>query len=127
MLRFCHMNLPLPLGAGVGLCWNNSLLGENNKNDIEIKESIKYYKMFFNPIFFIVSIATFLSYFCCWYMQPVMSIRLDEFDLSIFWIGAFFAISPLTYTISSLMITWFTDRVNDKFLIHILYIILKVN
>ena len=61
----------------------NSFFEENKQNDIEIKESVKYYKIFFNPIFFIVSIATFLSYFCWWYMQPVMSLRLEEFDLSI--------------------------------------------
>ena len=53
------------------------------------------------------------------FMQPVMSLRLDDFDLNIIWVGVFFAISPITYTISNLFITCFTSRINDKLLIFI--------
>ena len=92
---------------------------DENKNTKQVvkKEPIKYYRVFFRPIFFITSLATFLSYFWWCYIEPVMSLRLDEFNLSSFWIGVFFSISSLMYTISSLLISWFTSKINNKLLI----------
>ena len=88
---------------------------KNNKN--APKEPVKYYKVLLRPIFLTTSLATFLSYFWSCYMEPVMALRLDEFDLSPFWIGAFFSIASLMYTISSLMVACFAERIDNKLLI----------
>ena len=96
---------------------DNTNSSSNNKETISVREPIKYYQVFFRPIFFITSICSFLSCFWFSYTEPVMSLRLDEFHLSSAVIGIFFSIAPFMYTISSLSVSWMADKVDSKKLI----------
>ena len=106
--------------------WDNNYVSDCDDKGVPLyvegnkaskRESVKYYKVFFRPVFFIISIATFLSYFWCCYTEPTMAIRLNEFNLSSLWIGAFFSISSLMYTVSSLLVSCFSNKINNKLLI----------
>ena len=48
-----------------------------------------------------------------------MSLRLDDFNLQSFWIGAFFAICPLMSTMSSLIYVYIWDKIDNMLLIFI--------
>ena len=91
---------------------------EDKENNIhfENKKPIKYYQIFFRPISIITSIATFLAVLWLTYFEPTLSLRLDDFGLSSLWIGAFFTLAPITYTISSLSISWMTSKIDPKYI-----------
>ena len=88
-----------------------------NKLNLKNKEPIKYYKVFFRPLFFLTSVSTFLSLFWLTYSEPVLSLRLDDFDLNSALIGVFFSIAPLMYTISSLTISWVATKIDGRYII----------
>lgn len=50
-------------------------------------------------------------------MEPVLAIRLMEFNISEFWVGIFFCINAIAYVMGSLCISYFTDRFDNKILI----------
>ena len=79
--------------------------------------SIKYSEILFRPIALITFISTFFALWWLTYFEPTLSIRLDDYGLSSLWIGVFFSLSPITYTISSLSISWMTSKIDAKYLI----------
>ena len=96
---------------------NHNLIDKDETENED--EQVSYLKLLFLPVFFITSLIAFLSFFWYWYMEPVMSLRLDDFNLQSFWIGAFFAICPLMSTMSSLVYVYIWDKIDNMLLIFI--------
>ena len=99
----------------------------NTSNDLEDSNNIylpkkgrkpvQYWDLFRHPLFAVTSFWAFLSYFEYWYMEPVMSLRLEEFEMTSIQIGLFFCIYGVMYTFTSLTISFFTDAFENKILI----------
>ena len=68
-------------------------------------------------MFTLTAIAAFLSYFQYVYFEPILTVRLLEFEISEFMIGLFFSINAVSYMIVSLFISWFTNRYDNKAII----------
>ena len=81
------------------------------------KEPISYMRLFSRRIFTATAFCGFLVYFEYWYMQPVMSIRLEEFGLGPIMTGIYFSIYYIMYTIGNLCISFFTNRFDSKLII----------
>lgn len=74
--------------------------------------------------FFFAGTTAFLGYFCYGYMEPLLAFRLKEFDLSQSQIGLFFAIMPVFYVFSSIMVQ-FTPKWIEKRLVLIVACLLS--
>ena len=63
------------------------------------------------------AIAAFLCYFQYTYFEPILSVRLLDFEISDFMIGLFFSLNGVSYMFVSLIISWFTDRYDNQMII----------
>jgi MFS family permease len=52
-------------------------------------------------------------------MEPVLAFRLEEFNISPVYIGTFFSIQPVSYSLLSFAITWFTEKYANRGLLMI--------
>lgn len=68
-------------------------------------------------MFLLTSISAMLSYFSWTFVEPILAIRLTEFDLTPLQIGIFFSAGPICYTVSNIFAPWFADRLDNKILI----------
>ena len=83
----------------------------------KVRKPVQYWDLFRHPIFAVTSFWAFLSYFEYWYMEPVMSLRLEEFNMSSIEVGLFFCIYGVMYTFTSLSISFFTSAFENQTLI----------
>ena len=90
-----------------------SITKVNHHEEIQL-QSVRYLKLFFNPIILFTSIASFISCFEYCYIEPILAIRPSEMGLTQWHIGAFFCIQGLSYTIATLFTSFFTDRFDIK-------------
>jgi MFS family permease len=81
------------------------------------EHAITYTEVLKQRIFVCSAIAAFFGYFDVSFMEPVLSLRLMEFDLSKFWIGVFFCLYALGYILGSLTVGVFSKRFENKILI----------
>lgn len=82
-----------------------------------VNPRITYTELLCQRVFVCTAIAAFFSYVAYSYQEPVLAVRLMDFDLSPFWIGIFFSINAVSYVISSLVISWFTYYFKNRTLI----------
>ena len=76
--------------------------------------SVSYLNLLGNPLFLIISIAWFISWFEYWYFVPILALRLEEMGLDEPEIGFFFWIYGISYSISILSVSYFTERFEIK-------------
>ena len=50
-------------------------------------------------------------------MEPVLALRVMDFNISSFWLGIFFSLNAITYTLACFAVSWLTDKFENKFLI----------
>lgn len=68
-------------------------------------------------MFLLASVSAMLSYFSWCFMEPILAVRLTDFDLSPPQIGVFFCLAPAFYMISNIFAPWFTEKFDNKILI----------
>ena len=95
---------------------NKSTFIDHQNADIAPKKKPKvgYIQLFSRRIFLLTSLSSFFAYFEYWYLEPILSIRLEDFNLTPIEIGLFFWSYAATYTAASLVVFWFTKRYNKK-------------
>jgi MFS family permease len=76
-----------------------NIVAENSSGP---QDRIRYSDVFKNRVFTMASIVGFFGYFGYSYLEPVLAIRLIEFKLSEFWIGAFFSLGAVGYIVGGL-------------------------
>ena len=76
--------------------------------------SVSYVKLLCNPLIMITAIAHFISWFEYCYLEPILALRLDKMELNETQIGLFFLIFGVSYTCSTLSLSYFTDRYEIK-------------
>ena len=103
---------------------NNILIGEEKlsidsqcNHKLAQDKPIRYIDLMTRKVFMMTAFCAFLSYFETIYMEPVLSLRVMDFEISSFWIGMFFSLNAITYTLACLIISWVTERFENKFLI----------
>lgn len=92
-------------------------ISENSDSVEEISVGVTYLKLFWNKNYTMSALAAFWAYFNYWYLEPVLALRLMEFDLSPTVIGLFFWIPALSYMVSCFWVSWFTSRFDPKLVI----------
>lgn len=90
---------------------------KNGETKAQEDIAIKYSEVLKQRIFVCSSVAAFFGYFGYSFMEPVLAIRLMDFELSEFWIGAFFCINAVGYVLGSLTVSFLSERFNNKILI----------
>jgi len=58
------------------------------------------------PRFFLATFTGAWSYFLFVYSEPILALRVDEFNLTQNQIGLFFAVQPVFYIVMSIVVQW---------------------
>lgn len=93
---------------------------KNNISNVKLphkRKPVSYLEIFSGRIFIITSIAAFFSCFEYCYMEAILSLRLEDFNLTPIEIGLFFWIYGVMDAFVSLIITVFSDRFDNRMLI----------
>ena len=97
-------------------CKNKSTLidNQNDQSQSISRSKVKYIALFSRKIFLMTSLSAFYAYFEYWYLEPILSLRLEDFNLTPIEIGLFFWSYAGMYTAASMIVFWFTKRFNNK-------------
>lgn len=83
------------------------------------EKPIGYVDALKNRMFVLCSICAFYSYFVYCFQEPVLSLRVEEFIQDDFWIGMFFMIGCISYTITCVVFPILSQKYDNKKLIPI--------
>jgi hypothetical protein len=76
------------------------LMRDNNTDS----KNIGYFNLLKNPRYTLAAISAVFGYYIYGYMDPILSIRLSEFEMSEYYIVLFFTIKPAIYMIFSVLV-----------------------
>lgn len=101
---------------------NSSLLkskaAETSQNESVVPvKPVGFKDAFSNKIFIMCSISAFYSYFVYCFQEPILSLRLTQFDMDEFWIGMFFLISASSYFFTCMILPILIKGYDNKNLI----------
>jgi len=74
-------------------------------------------KLLSDKRFFFAGATASLAYFCYGYMEPLLALRLKDFDLNQTEISYFFTILPLFYIISSVLVQFTPSFIEKRFVL----------
>ena len=105
---------------------------EHDKRDIQLKSSLKNEKvveeiadenkvtigkLLCSARFTMAALSCALCDFLCVFMEPILAERISDFDLTSMQIGMFFAILPIFYIPSSIMVCYLPNWIDKRFTI----------
>lgn len=86
---------------------------------IQPEVEILSWALIWNKLYFLTLVWGMLAYFTSWNYEPVLTLHLQNFNLSDLSIGLIFAIWPFMYFLMNLKISYFTKKFWSKKLISI--------
>ena len=87
------------------------------KRSNETANEVTTGKLLCTPRFIMAALSSSICYFLCVFMEPILAERVADFNLTAMEIGLFFAISPIFYIPSSILVCYLPSWVDKRFTI----------
>lgn len=101
----------------LGLILNKLQSGDDATASNQTANQVTTGKLLCTPRFIMAALSSSICYFLCVFMEPILAERVVDFDLSPMQVGLFFAISPIFYIPSSILVCYLPKWIDKRFTI----------